>query len=134
MSRWRVSTAVNEHADAVAARTGSIDISFNLISHQQTFGTPLADLALEDFERPITTAMRTMCLTSRAAARHTLKQGSGVILTFCGYGDPTPQLGGFQVAFGAVEALRRSLACELGSHGIRVLTCRRAAAASDHAP
>jgi NAD(P)-dependent dehydrogenase (short-subunit alcohol dehydrogenase family) len=32
------------------------------------------------------------------------------------------QLDGFQVAFGAVEALRRSLACELGPHGIRVLT------------
>jgi NAD(P)-dependent dehydrogenase (short-subunit alcohol dehydrogenase family) len=50
--------AVSAHADAVAARAGSIDISFNLISHQQTFGTPLADLTLEDFERPITTAVR----------------------------------------------------------------------------
>src|SRR2546426_9767904 len=68
--------AVNAHADAVAARAGSIDISFNLISHQQTFGTPLVDLALEDFERPITTAVRTMFLTSRAAARHMIKQGS----------------------------------------------------------
>jgi 3-oxoacyl-[acyl-carrier protein] reductase len=114
--------AVNAHADAVAARAGSIDISFNLISHQQTFGTPLVDLTLEDFERPITTAVRTMFLTSRAAARQMIKQGSGVILTFGGYGDPTPHLGGFQVAFGAVESLRRSLACELGPHGIRVLT------------
>ena len=33
-----------------------------------------------------------------------------------------PNLGGLQVAFGAIESLRRNLACELGPHGIRVLT------------
>jgi enoyl-[acyl-carrier-protein] reductase (NADH) len=33
-----------------------------------------------------------------------------------------PLLGGLQVAFGAVESLRRNLACELGPHGIRVVT------------
>jgi enoyl-[acyl-carrier-protein] reductase (NADH) len=51
-----------------------------------------------------------------------IERGSGVILTFGGYGPPTANLGAFQVGFGAVEALRRSLACELGPHGIRVLT------------
>jgi enoyl-[acyl-carrier-protein] reductase (NADH) len=45
-----------------------------------------------------------------------------VILMFGGYGDPVPNVGGLQVAFGAVEALRRGLARELGPHGIRVLT------------
>jgi 3-oxoacyl-[acyl-carrier protein] reductase len=47
-----------------------------------------------------------------------------VILAFGGYGDPMPgfYLGGLQVAFAAVEALRRNLACELGPHGIRVVT------------
>jgi enoyl-[acyl-carrier-protein] reductase (NADH) len=51
-----------------------------------------------------------------------IRQRSGVILMFGGYGDPVPRLGGLQVAFGALEALRRSLACELGPSGIRVLT------------
>ena len=32
--------AVDEHADAVAARAGGIDISFNLITHPHTHGTP----------------------------------------------------------------------------------------------
>jgi NAD(P)-dependent dehydrogenase (short-subunit alcohol dehydrogenase family) len=41
---------------------------------------------------------------------------------FGGYGDPTPDLGGLQVAFQALEALGRNLACELGPHGIRVVT------------
>jgi enoyl-[acyl-carrier-protein] reductase (NADH) len=79
-------------------------------------------MALEDFERPVLTALRATFLTSRAAARHMIRQGSGVILMFGGYGDPMPVLGGLQVAFQALEALRRNLACELGPHGIRVVT------------
>jgi 3-oxoacyl-[acyl-carrier protein] reductase len=116
--------AVDEHADAVAARAGSIDISFNLISHGDVQGAPLTEMTLEDFERPVVTAVRTTFLTSRAAARHMVEQGSGVILVFGGYGDPTPDyyLGGLQVAFQAMESLRRQLACELGPHGVRVVT------------
>jgi 3-oxoacyl-[acyl-carrier protein] reductase len=115
-------TAVDEHAAAVAATAGGIDISFNLISHGDVQGTPLAEMAIEDFERPVRTALRSTFLTSRAAARHMIRQHSGVILMFGGYGDPMPRLGGLQVAFGALESLRRSLACELGPHGIRVIT------------
>lgn len=116
--------AIEAHAEAVAAKAGSIDISFNLISHGDVQGIPLAEMSLADFERPIISAVRTMFLTSKAAARHMIKQKSGVILMFGGYGDPLPgyYLGGLQVACGAIESLRRNLACELGSHGIRVLT------------
>lgn len=114
--------AVAAHADAVAARSGRLDISLNLISHGDVQGTPLADMALDDFECPVRTALRSTFLTTRAAARHMIRQRSGVILMFGGYGDPMPRLGGLQVAFGALEALRRALACELGPHGIRVLT------------
>ncbi|MGH8984703.1 MAG: SDR family NAD(P)-dependent oxidoreductase [Acidimicrobiia bacterium] len=116
--------AVDEHANAVAAQAGGIDVSFNLISHADVQGTPLAEMALEDFERPVVTAVRTMFLTSRAAARHMIRQGSGVIMVFGGSGDPLPgyYLGGLQVGFEAMEALRRNLASELGPHGIRVVT------------
>jgi 3-oxoacyl-[acyl-carrier protein] reductase len=114
--------AVDAHADAVAARWGSLDVSFNVIAHGDVQGTPLAEMALADFERPVVTAVRTMFLTSRAAARHMIRQRSGVILMFGGYGDPMADLGGLQVAFGALDALQRSLACELGPHGVRVLT------------
>ena len=125
--------AVDEHADAVAAEAGAIDISFNLISYGDVQGTPLAEMPLEDFERPVVNAVRTQFLTSRAAARHMIRQGSGVILTFGGAGGRDPirhytsggfqvYLGGFQVALGAVDVLRRQLAVELGPHGIRVVT------------
>ena len=115
-------TAVDEHADAVAAAAGSLDISVNLISHGDVQGTPLAEMSVADFERPVLTAVRTMFLTARAAARHMISQRSGVILMFGGYGDPVPRVGGLQVAFGALESLRRALACELGPDGIRVVT------------
>ena len=78
--------AVDEHADAVAARAGGIDVSFNLISYGDVQGTPLAQMALEDFERPVVNAVRTQFLTARVAARHMIRQGSGVILTFGGAG------------------------------------------------
>jgi 3-oxoacyl-[acyl-carrier protein] reductase len=116
--------AVNQYADAVAEKAGHIDVSFNLISAGDVQGTPLAEMSLEDFERPVTTAVRSQFLTARAAARHMIGQGSGVILFFGGYGDPLADyyLGGFQVALNAIESLRRQLASELGPHGIRAVT------------
>jgi NAD(P)-dependent dehydrogenase (short-subunit alcohol dehydrogenase family) len=115
--------AVDEHADSIA---GGIDISINVIAHGDVQGTPLAEMSLADFERPVHNAVRTTFLTARAAARHMIKQGSGVILMFGGYGDPMANLGGLQVAFGALESLRRNLARELGPHGIRVVTLQTA--------
>jgi 3-oxoacyl-[acyl-carrier protein] reductase len=118
--------AVDEHADAVAAEAGSIDISFNLITHPHAHGTPLAEMPLEDFMPAIVTATRTMFLTSRAAARHMIKQGGGVILVFGGSGEPLRDyyIGGTQVAFDALESMRRQLSAELGPHGVRVVTLK----------
>jgi NAD(P)-dependent dehydrogenase (short-subunit alcohol dehydrogenase family) len=113
---------VDEHADSVAAGGGSLDVSFNIISHPDHMGTPAVRMSYEDFEEPVTRRLRTMWITSRAAARHMVEQGSGVILAYGGYGDPVPNYGGFQVSFGAVEAFRRTLARELGPKGIRVIT------------
>ncbi|MGH2968093.1 MAG: SDR family NAD(P)-dependent oxidoreductase [Solirubrobacteraceae bacterium] len=118
--------AVDEHADAVAAEAGSIDVSFNLISHGDVQGTPMAEMEVEDYARPVVTAVTTTFLTSRAAARHMIRQRSGVILVFGGSGDPLRgySLGGLQVAFEALESMRRQLASELGPHGVRAVTLR----------
>ena len=126
-------TAIDDHADAVAVSAGSIDISCNLISYGDVQGTPLAEMVPEDFAQPVITAVRTQFLTTRAAARHMIERGSGVIRTFGGAGARDPirdytsggfqiYLGGFQVALGAIDVLRRQLAVELGPHGIRVVT------------
>jgi NAD(P)-dependent dehydrogenase (short-subunit alcohol dehydrogenase family) len=119
--------AVDEYADAVAADAGGIDISFNVIAHPYTHGIPLAEMAVDDFMAPVETAARTTFLTARAAARHMIPRRSGVILAFGGPGDRSGPmndyyLGGTQVAFDAIETIRRQLAVELGPHGIRVIT------------
>ena len=118
--------AVDEHADAVAAQAGGIDVSFNLISLSDVQGTPLVEMDVEDFMAPIDTAVRSSFLTARAAARHMIRQGSGVILNFGGEGDPVRDynIGGLQIAFHAVESMRRQLSSELGRHGVRVVTLR----------
>jgi 3-oxoacyl-[acyl-carrier protein] reductase len=119
--------AVDRHADAVVAEAGSLDISFNLISHPYTHGIPLAEMAVDDFIAPIETAARSTFITARAAARRMIPRRSGVILAFGGPGDRSAPLrdyylGGTQVAFDAIETIRRQLSVELGSHGIRVVT------------
>jgi 3-oxoacyl-[acyl-carrier protein] reductase len=113
---------VDEHADAIAATDGRLDVSFCLISQGDVQGIPLAEMSVEDFMEPVLRTVRGMFVTSRAASRHMIRQRSGVILAFGGYGPPMAKLGGLQAAFGAVESLRQNLACELGQYGIRVLT------------
>jgi 3-oxoacyl-[acyl-carrier protein] reductase len=117
--------AVDEHADQVAATSGSLDISINLIDVGDVQGTPLVDMNLADFELPIATALRTTYVTSRAAAHHMIRQRSGVILVFGGDGGHQPirdyNIGGFQIALVAVDSLRRQLAAEVGQYGIRVV-------------
>jgi hypothetical protein len=58
---------------------------------------------------------RATLLTSRAAARHMIGQGSGVILAFGGSGDPMRDHypAGLQTAFEAIESMRRQPASEL---------------------
>ena len=118
--------AVDEHADDVAAAAGSLDISLNVIQHGDVQGSPMVDMYVEDYLRPVSTAVQTLFLTARAAARHMMRQQSGVILVFGGSGDPSPgnYFGGLITAFEAMEAMRRQLAAELGEHGIRVVTLR----------
>jgi 3-oxoacyl-[acyl-carrier protein] reductase len=119
--------AVDRHADEVAAKTGSIDISFNLITHPYTHGIPFHELGVDDVMAPVEVAARTTFITARAAARHMIPRRSGVILAFGGPGDRSAPLrdyylGGTQVAFDAIETIRRQLSVELGPHGIRFVT------------
>lgn len=116
--------AVNNFVDGIVKQAGHIDISFNLISYGD-IQMPLMDLSVEDFMQPIMNAMRTHFLTTKAAVRHMVKRGSGVILHFGGGGPQTlPGLGGFKVALDAIEGLRRQWAIELGKQGIRVITIK----------
>jgi 3-oxoacyl-[acyl-carrier protein] reductase len=114
--------SVDKHAGEV----GRIDISFNLISLGDVQGTPLIEMSVDDFMAPVVNAVRSTFLTTRAAGRAMVRQGSGVILNFGGSGEPLRDysIGGLQIAYEALEAMRRQLASELGRHGVRVVTLR----------
>ena len=116
--------AVEKHIDGVVEQAGSIDVSFNAISIRDVQLTPLVEMSRDDFMSPVVTGTTTHLLTARAAARHMVTQGSGVILTLSASAVrayvPGVYVGGFGVACAAIEALTKQLAAELGPHGIRV--------------
>src|SRR4029453_18475558 len=94
------------HAAAVGEKAGGIDVSFNAISHGDVHGVPLAEMPFEDFARPISVAMRAQFLTTRAAARHMTRQGSGVIMAITATTAllAVPDVGGTGVTFDAIES------------------------------
>jgi 3-oxoacyl-[acyl-carrier protein] reductase len=118
--------AVEAHADTIIATAGRLDISFNVISHNDVQGIPMAEMSVEDYLAPVVTCVRTNFLTHKAAARRMLGAGGGVILNFGGSGDPLPgyHLGGMQTAFEALESMRKQLSSEYGKYGVRVVTMR----------
>jgi NAD(P)-dependent dehydrogenase (short-subunit alcohol dehydrogenase family) len=114
--------AVDEHARAVSSQAGSIDVSFNLITRGDVQGIPLVEMTAENFTRPITTGITTNFISARAAARHMIEQGSGVILALdSGSANGSPMMGGTGPADAATDAFVRNLAAEIGPRGVRVL-------------
>jgi 3-oxoacyl-[acyl-carrier protein] reductase len=123
--------AVCDHADAVVRKTGRIDVLFDAVGMEDVQGTPLLDMPLDDFLHPVIRGAQARFLTARAAARHMVQQGSGVIMTIiAGPPEAIPYLGGFGAACEAIQALWRGLASELGPRGVRVL-CLRSAGSPD---
>lgn len=120
--------AVEKHIGDVVEQVGNIDVSFNAISIRDVQLIPLVDMSREDFMSPISTGVSTHFLTARAAARHMIEQGSGVILTLSssavrGFVGGV-HMGGFGIAGTAIEALTKQLAAELGPQGIRTVCLR----------
>jgi 3-oxoacyl-[acyl-carrier protein] reductase len=115
--------AVDAHADAVAERAGGIDVSFSAIRYGEVHGAPLLEQSLEDFAGPIGNAVRAQFLTTRAAARHMTRRGSGVIMAITASTArlSIPEVGATGVVFDAIESACRQWACELGRHGVRVV-------------
>jgi NAD(P)-dependent dehydrogenase (short-subunit alcohol dehydrogenase family) len=118
--------AVRAHVQSVVDQAGDVDVSFNLVTRGDVHGTPLLDMDVEDFLSPIVTGVRTNFITARAAARHMVEQGSGVILMVTsGSGavlKPAPGflMGGTGPADAATESFLHYLAGEVGPSGVRV--------------
>jgi len=118
--------AVVEHADAVAADAGGIDIALNAVSFPHESTTPLAGLAVEEVMHPIASYLRANLITAKATARHMTARGSGAILTLSTAGSRFARPGnlGYGTTCAAIEQMTQRLAVELGPSGIRVVCLR----------
>lgn len=121
--------AVERHVEEVVETAGRLDIVFNAMGPQPTEygnGTSTMDLPVERFMLPIDTIVRSLSITARSAARHMGREGSGVLIFLSGTPSQgvAPNTSAIGAAFGAVEAMTRSLAVELGPQGVRVVCVR----------
>jgi NAD(P)-dependent dehydrogenase (short-subunit alcohol dehydrogenase family) len=124
--------AVNSYIDALWSRKGRIDIVFNAVGpriDEYGNGKHAVNLPIEEFMVPVNTVLKSQFITARAAARHMVKQGSGVIFFPTG----SPARGHVEgataigAAFGAIEALTENLAVELSPSGVKVVCLRTTA-------
>jgi NAD(P)-dependent dehydrogenase (short-subunit alcohol dehydrogenase family) len=120
--------ALDRHLRSVIDTAGRVDISFNAVGIPDTriLGEPLVELDVERFALPLATYPTSYFLTARLAARHMVRNGSGVIMRVTALHSRTgiPLVGGFGPAMAALEALTRDLSAELAPHGVRVVGLR----------
>ena len=121
--------AVEKYVDAVVRLAGAIDVTFNAVSiAESTQGTAFADLSAFAVSFPVMRRVATNFVTARAAARHMVEKGAGVILMITA--SPArmawPLTGSFGIECAAIEGLCRSLAGELSPQGVRVICIRSA--------
>lgn len=128
--------AVTAHLDTMVTVCGAVDISINLIGVQDDQGTPLDQMSLDAFIRPVLVGTQAHFVTATAAARQMTRQGAGVILALTAVPArlALPLVGGFGSYCAAVEAFYRTLAAEVGEKGIRVCWLRSAGSPETFGP
>jgi NAD(P)-dependent dehydrogenase (short-subunit alcohol dehydrogenase family) len=112
---------VDKHLQSVIDKVGRVDISFNAVGiPNPKTRTPLVELDLEQFSLPIATYTRSYFLTARLAARHMIRNTSGVIMTVTA----TPSRASFPLVWEAPvrrwRPWRRSLEVYPSSSHLRV--------------
>ena len=125
-------TAVNEYFEGIVKQRGKIDIILDAagpLAKEYGNGKNAVDLPVEEFMVPLATMVRSRFITGRAAARHMIKQRSGVIILVTG--SPArahvPGATAIGAAFGAIENLAANLAFEVSPFGVRVVCVRTVA-------
>ena len=127
--------SVNDYLDGIAKRTGRIDIILDAagpLANEYGNGKNAVNLSVEEFMVPLIKMVRSRFITARAAARHMIRQRSGVVILVTG--SParghTPGTTAIGAAFGAMESLTENLAFEVSPLGVRVV-CLRTLANTD---
>lgn len=124
--------AVTEYVDGIVKEAGKIDIILDAagpLAREYGNGKLAVDLPIEEFMVPLETMVRSRFITARAAARHMIKQHSGVIIFVTG--SPArahvPGATAIGAAFRAIENLTENLAFEVSPFGVRVVCVRTVA-------
>ena len=131
-------TGVNRYLDDVAKQAGKIDILVDLtgpLASEYGNGKVAVELPVDEFMAPLEKVVKSHFITARAAARHMIKQKSGVIIFVTG-SPARPHVPGataIGAAFGAIENLTGNLAFEVSPMGVRVV-CLRTVANVDSRP
>jgi NAD(P)-dependent dehydrogenase (short-subunit alcohol dehydrogenase family) len=130
--------AVQKCVDEIARTAGSIDIEFNAVApraEEYGGGKPAVEVTIDEYMVALSTMVRSPIITALAAARHMMKQRSGVIIGVTGSTARGHVVGGTSigVAFGALETFLENLAFELGPEGVRTVCLRVTANADSNA-
>jgi 3-oxoacyl-[acyl-carrier protein] reductase len=106
--------------DRAASDHGRVDIVGNIagIPHNKM----VADCTDEEFERILAINLKSVFYGCQAAIRHMIPQGSGCIVNISSgaIDTPAPTLACYGMTKAAVAMLTKTLATEVGRHGIRV--------------
>lgn len=127
-----VEESVNSYIDAIVDGGRKIDLILDVsgpLAAEYGNGKRSVDLMVEEFMLPLTKMVRSRFITARAAARHMVREQSGVIVFVTG--SParghTSGASAIGAAFGAIENLVENLAFEISPLGVRVVCVRTVA-------
>lgn len=111
---------VDAVADAAADAWGGIDVWVN--NAARLLVQPFLTMTDADWSDLLDSNLLGYIRGCRAAARHMVAAGSGAIVNVSSAVDPFPptDMTGYVTAKGGIGGLTRSLAVELGEHGVRV--------------
>jgi NAD(P)-dependent dehydrogenase (short-subunit alcohol dehydrogenase family) len=114
---------VQKLADEVVAQFGRIDILIN--NAGTSWGAPVEDMKLEDWNKVIETNLTGTFLCSQAVGKVMLRQKRGKIINIAsvsGLGGAPPELPaiGYHASKGGVIAFTKDLACKWATHNIQV--------------
>ncbi len=112
--------AVEGFVAQAIARLGGLDVLVNNAGLQ--IPGPSETLDIADFDTVLAVNLRGTVLCARAAIRHFLAQGRGVVLNNSSVHEVVPKPGylGYSASKGAISNVTRTLALEFAGRGIRV--------------
>jgi gluconate 5-dehydrogenase len=116
-------SAIQHVVDETLAKFGRLDILIN--NAGVSWGTPVEDMTLDQWDRVLSTNLTGTFLFSQAAGKAMISQGAGKIINIAsvaGLGGASAELQaiGYHASKGGVIAFTKDLACKWAPHNIQV--------------